>query len=52
LFGSFDGFPELNEKSARHVGTLLAISRTAAIVDGNVVAVAIAEPRATIVSDQ
>ena len=42
LFGSVDGFPELNEQSARHVGALLAISKTAAIVDGNVVAIAIA----------
>jgi hypothetical protein len=50
LFGSVDGFPELNEKSARQVGALLAISKTAAIVDGNVVAIAIALPPATIVT--
>ena len=50
LFGSVDGFPELNEKSARQVGALLAISKTAAIVDGNVVAIAIAQPPATIVT--
>lgn len=50
LFGSVDGFPELNEKSARPVGALLAISKTAAIVDGNVVAIAIAQPPATIVT--
>jgi hypothetical protein len=50
LFGSIDGFPELNEKSARQVGALLAISKTAAIVDGNVVAIAIAQPPATIVT--
>jgi hypothetical protein len=48
LFGSVDGFPELNEKSARQVGALLATSKTAAIVDGNVVA--IAQPPATIVT--
>jgi len=39
LFGSVDGFPELNEQTARRVGALLAISRTAEIVDGNVVAI-------------
>jgi hypothetical protein len=50
LFGSVDGFPELNEKSARQVGRLLAISKTAAIVDGNVVAIAIAQPPAMIVT--
>lgn len=50
LFGSVDGFPELNEQSARHVGALLAISKTAAIVDGNVVAIAIALRPATIVT--
>jgi predicted nucleic acid-binding protein len=50
LFGSVDGFPELNERSARHVGALLAISKTAAIVDGNVVAIAIALRPATIVT--
>jgi hypothetical protein len=50
LFGSVDGFPELNENSARRVGALLAISKTAAIVDGNVVAIAIAQPPATIVT--
>jgi hypothetical protein len=50
LFGSVDGLPELNEKSARQVGALLAISKTAAIVDGNVVAIAIAQPPATIVT--
>jgi predicted nucleic acid-binding protein len=38
LFGSVDGFPELNEQTARRVGALLANSRTAEIVDGNVVA--------------
>jgi predicted nucleic acid-binding protein len=50
LFGSVDGFPELDEQSARQVGALLAISRTAAIVDGNVVAIAIALRPATIVT--
>jgi hypothetical protein len=50
LFGSVDGFPELNENSARQVGALLTISKTAAIVDGNVVAIAIAQPPATIVT--
>jgi predicted nucleic acid-binding protein len=50
LFGSVDGFPELNEQSARQVGALLALSRTAAIVDGNVVAIAIALRPATIVT--
>ncbi len=50
LFGSVDGFPELNEQSARQVGALLAISKTAAIVDGNVVAIAIALRPATIVT--
>ena len=50
LFGSVDGFPELNEQSARRVGALLAISQTAAIVDGNVVAIAIALRPATIVT--
>jgi hypothetical protein len=50
LFGSVDGFPELNEQSARRVGALLALSKTAAIVDGNVVAVAIALRPATIVT--
>jgi hypothetical protein len=50
LFGSVDGFPELNEKNARQVGALLATSKTAAIVDGNVVALAIAQPPATIVT--
>jgi hypothetical protein len=48
--GSVDGFPELNEQTARHVGALLAISRTAQIVDGNVVAIAIALRPATIVT--
>jgi fructose/tagatose bisphosphate aldolase len=33
LFGSIDAFPELSETSARRVGALLAISKTAAIVD-------------------
>jgi hypothetical protein len=50
LFGSIDGFPELDEQSARHVGALLALSKTAAIVDGNVVAIAIALRPATIVT--
>jgi hypothetical protein len=50
LFGSVDGFPELNEQSARRVGALLALSKTAAIADGNVVAVAIALRPATIVT--
>lgn len=50
LFGSVDGFPELNEQAARRVGALLAISRTAEIVDGNVVAIAIALRPATIVT--
>ena len=50
LFGSVDAFPELNEQSARRVGALLAISKTAAIVDGNVVAIAIALRPATIVT--
>ncbi|HXI48722.1 MAG TPA: hypothetical protein VNH39_09050 [Steroidobacteraceae bacterium] len=50
LFGSVDGFPELNEQSARQVGSLLGISKTAAIVDGSVVAIAIALRPATIVT--
>jgi hypothetical protein len=50
LFGSVDGFPELNEQSARQVGALLAVSKTAEIVDGNVVAIAIALRPATIVT--
>ncbi len=50
MFGSVDGFPELNEQSARQVGALLALSKTAAIVDGNVVAIAIALRPATIVT--
>ncbi len=50
LFGSVDGFPELNEQSARQVGALLAASKTASIVDGNVVAIAIALRPATIVT--
>jgi hypothetical protein len=50
LFGSIDGFPALNEQSARQVGALLALSKTGAIVDGNVVAVAIALRPATIVT--
>ena len=50
LFGSVDAFPELNEQTARRVGALLAISRTAEIVDGNVVATAIALRPATIVT--
>jgi predicted nucleic acid-binding protein len=50
FFGSVDGFPELNEQSARQVGALLALSKTAAIVDGNVVSVAIALRPATIVT--
>ncbi len=50
LFGSVDGFPDLNQNSARQVGTLLAISKTAVIVDGNVVAIAIAQPPAMIVT--
>lgn len=50
LFGSVDSFPELNEQTARQVGALLAISRTAQIVDGNVVAIAIALRPATIVT--
>lgn len=36
LFGSVDGFPELNEQSARRVGTLLALSKTATIVTSDV----------------
>ncbi len=50
LFGSVDGFPELNETSARQVGALLALSRTAAVVDGHVVAIAAGQPPATIVT--
>jgi predicted nucleic acid-binding protein len=50
LLGSINSFPELNEQSARQVGALLAISKTAAIVDGNVVAIAIAQLPATIVT--
>ena len=50
LFGSVDGFPELNEQSARRVGALLAVSKTAAVVDGHVVAIAIALRPATIVT--
>jgi predicted nucleic acid-binding protein len=50
LLGSVDSFPELNEESAKRVGALLAISKTAAVVDGNVVEVAIARPPATIVT--
>jgi hypothetical protein len=50
MFGSVDEFPELNEPSARQVGALLALSKTAAIVDGNVVAIAIALRPATIVT--
>ena len=50
LFGSIDGCPELNEQSARHVGALLAISKTASVADGHVVAVAIALRPATIVT--
>ena len=50
LFGSIDGFPELNEQSARRVGALLAVSKTAAVVDGHVVAIAIALRPATIVT--
>jgi hypothetical protein len=50
VFGSVDGFPELNEQTARRVGALLAISRMAEIVDGNVVAIAIAVRPATIVT--
>jgi len=50
LFGAVDGFPEMNEQSARRVGALLALSKTAAIVDGNVVAIAIALRPATIVT--
>jgi hypothetical protein len=37
-------------QSARQVGALLALSKTAAIVDGNVVAIAIALRPATIVT--
>jgi hypothetical protein len=50
LLGSIDSFPELNEQSAQGVGSLLALSKTAAIVDGNVVAIAIALRPATIVT--
>jgi hypothetical protein len=50
LFGSVDVFPELNEQSARQVGSLLAVSKTVEIVDGNVVAIAIALRPATIVT--
>src|SRR5580693_3889159 len=50
LFGSVDGFPELNEQTARRVGALLSLSRTAEIVDANVVAIAIALRPATIVT--
>jgi hypothetical protein len=50
LLGSIDSFPELNEQSAREVGGLLSLSKTAAIVDGNVVAIAIALRPATIVT--
>jgi predicted nucleic acid-binding protein len=50
LLRSIDSFPELNEQSAREVGSLLALSKTAAIVDGNVVAIAIALRPATIVT--
>ncbi len=50
LFASADGFPELNESDARRVGALLALSKTSAIVDGNVVSVAIAQAPSTIVT--
>jgi hypothetical protein len=50
LFGSVDGFPELNEQTARPVGALLAISRTCQIVDGNVVAIAL-RPATIVTSD-
>jgi hypothetical protein len=40
----------LDEQSGRQVGTLLALSKAATIVDGNVVAVAIALRPATIVT--
>jgi len=50
LFGSIDGFPKLDEQNARQVGALLAVSKTAAIVDGNVMAIAMALRPATIVT--
>jgi predicted nucleic acid-binding protein len=50
LFGSIDSFPALDERSARQVGALLEISQTSAIVDGNVVAIAVALRPATIVT--
>ncbi len=50
LFGLVDGFPELNEQTARQVGALLAFSRTAQIVDGNVVAIAL-RPATIVTSD-
>ena len=50
LLGSIDGFPELDLSAARRAGALLARSGTAAIVDGNVVDVAIAMRPSTIVT--
>jgi predicted nucleic acid-binding protein len=50
LFGSVNTFPELNERTAKAVGALLAKSKTKAIVDGNVVSIAIARLPATIVT--
>jgi predicted nucleic acid-binding protein len=50
LFGSVNAFPELNEQTAKAVGALLAKSKTAAVIDGSVVSIAIATLPATIVT--
>ncbi|GAC1589136.1 MAG: hypothetical protein NVS3B28_15000 [Candidatus Velthaea sp.] len=50
LIGSVDEFPELTFVTAQRTGALLARSRTAAIVDGHVVEVAIRMRPATIVT--
>ena len=50
LFGSVSAFPELNEQTAKALGALLAKSKTAPIVDGSVVSIAIASLPATIVT--
>ena len=50
LLGSIDAFPALDVDGARRTGELLALSATAAIVDGTVVTLALRSRPSTIVT--
>jgi hypothetical protein len=50
LLGSIDAFPILDVAGARRTGELLALSNTAAIVDGTVVSLALTSRPSTIVT--